>query len=949
MSTERINSSPILSSNSSSTSRAQEPVLSSSQKPVVPVSLQSTVTLDGQHYEVVKLISSSGEAEVFLVRNQGRDAVLKYYFSNYKPKDEIIRRLQALTRADVMVPQVTGLYQDRFYELLEYMQGGTLDAVMPLKNLALLKKYLRGIAEALNACHNAGIIHRDIKPVNIFFKTADREQVVIGDFGIASPLQEGSDYRFTTSVNRTTAYAAPELFTNINNQTTLDTKVDYYALGISLLELWLGHDPFRDFPEFMAMRIKIEGRISIPQEMDPQWRNLVKGLLTTEPPKRWGYTEVMRWLNGEQVAVFENTANSSFRPYEWDRMNNVVVDSPAALATYMENDRSKAGRQLYSRAIPDWIKQTSPDLFSELIYIIEREYPNNSQQNIDAGVTKAIYTMDRERPLKVFDGTACQSTKELASHLEKYADRYQKELQQPEAGFYLFMETRGFTDRVNLYRTFFKEYTPEKALNLVVLDLREHKLQVRGQVFENVKQLMTAGNEVLNEVLREALNRNSQFSLWIEISFSHLLENLGNWRADPDRRQSLTTLGYALGTSGLVIEGEEVNTVEQFEDLLKKNVQLFTRHAKAAENRTAADYWLSNYQYESLEQVVFPFLVHEAVDYLDFKDLYSLLMGYMGMGTSLFMTGELAEKIEGHIRANPVAAEALSEITAAGAKQFLEESEGDFVYRIESIEALLEPLAAAQKLPPGFTLLLFKKLDSTIQAYIDQDLRQVSGNSESYAEWRMKLEKLMKNDLSSINPDAPALKHWEMEEKAIAATTAEIHRKHLRELESDQQKIHKEFAAHVGDQLNLSIDYIAQFKQFSGLLLVVISGYVFYAIFSISASIHADTTMNKSDQNAVTISGIVFVLFLCCYAYLATRKHGPKPNSIIGKALFRPVFKQMKKRKEQEAMAQGNTLMQAELDKAVQKHQGAEQDEIFEESLRISLLGDQELRSLNHR
>ena len=232
MSTQRVDDPRnILSADNGSTMRVQTGIIGSGTTSPVShlISKGSVINLGGNDYQVNELIASSGESEVFDAERAGNRYVLKYYFSNYKPKDEVIRKLQNLHRADVMSPLEYGLYGDRFWEINEFMSGGTFDKVIPLKDISRMKMLLRQVNEAIHACHVNGIIHRDIKPANIFFRTTNRDDIVLGDFGIASPLQQGESYRVTT-VARTSTYAAPELFTNINNLTTLDAKVDYLSL-----------------------------------------------------------------------------------------------------------------------------------------------------------------------------------------------------------------------------------------------------------------------------------------------------------------------------------------------------------------------------------------------------------------------------------------------------------------------------------------------------------------------------------------------------------------------------------------------------------------------------------------------------------------------------------------------------------------------------------------------
>ena len=85
--------------------------------------------------------------------------------------------------------------------------GGTLIDIMPVSSLSKTQEIVNETIEALNYCHSHGIIHRDIKPENIFYRTSDKKDIAIGDFGIASNIKEGEEL-VRTSQARTTLYAA---------------------------------------------------------------------------------------------------------------------------------------------------------------------------------------------------------------------------------------------------------------------------------------------------------------------------------------------------------------------------------------------------------------------------------------------------------------------------------------------------------------------------------------------------------------------------------------------------------------------------------------------------------------------------------------------------------------------------------------------------------------------
>src|SRR5439155_25725565 len=104
------------------------------------------------------------------------------------------------------------------------------------------------VAAALQAAHEEGVVHRDIKPPNILFDSSGRAKVT--DFGIARAAS-WQQITETTTVMGTAKYLSPEQA----DMRPVDHRADLYSLGVVLYEMLVGHPPFGgDSPVAIALR-----------------------------------------------------------------------------------------------------------------------------------------------------------------------------------------------------------------------------------------------------------------------------------------------------------------------------------------------------------------------------------------------------------------------------------------------------------------------------------------------------------------------------------------------------------------------------------------------------------------------------------------------------------------------------------------------------------------------
>lgn len=261
-------------------------------------------TLAGR-YEVVDAIARGGMSVVYrgLDRTLGREVGVKVVslaaasdaaLANFR---ERFRR-EAASAARIQHPNVVQIFDygtDPELELdfivMELLRGRDLKEAMierPLTRpeaLRILVDAARGVA----AGHRAGIVHRDVKPANVFLiGDGDIDTVKILDFGIAKPLEDDPENALTTigSLPHSPAYASPE---QLDMSAPVTASSDVYQLGLIGYEMLAGKRPF-DAEERAAVR----GGEDVPLPETEAWssvparlRKVIQRALRPRPADRF--------------------------------------------------------------------------------------------------------------------------------------------------------------------------------------------------------------------------------------------------------------------------------------------------------------------------------------------------------------------------------------------------------------------------------------------------------------------------------------------------------------------------------------------------------------------------------------------------------------------------------------------------------------------------------------
>lgn len=227
----------------------------------MPVSsLPSIGAVINGRYRITRHLAAGGMSTVFLGIDEllDRRVALKFLHPHLAQQAEFSRKFlgEARSAARISSPNVVAIHDQGFWQtptssqayiVMEYVPGPDLRAELSrLGNLNLATALLiaEQILRALAAAHDAGIIHRDVKPGNtLLFTQIDLNsanpdlRVKVADFGLARAVAGATSSALSFA---TPAYVAPEVISN----GSITPAVDIYAAGIMLFELLAGYQPF---------------------------------------------------------------------------------------------------------------------------------------------------------------------------------------------------------------------------------------------------------------------------------------------------------------------------------------------------------------------------------------------------------------------------------------------------------------------------------------------------------------------------------------------------------------------------------------------------------------------------------------------------------------------------------------------------------------------------------
>lgn len=257
--------------------------------------------------------------------------------------------LERLRHPNIIAYHGGGMDEGQLFYAMELVEGGTVKDLLEgdrALSWPVVVAIGRQICSALQFAHNHGVIHRDLKPGNLFLTRSG--EVKLGDFGIARD-NTASDLTDTGLTVGTHAYMAPE---QITGESSISGKVDLYALGCCLFEMLVGRKVFdgENFAQLFEQHLrKSPPRVrqfvpDCPEELD----QVIFELLAKSPDDRPFNARAV------QAVMLQLDEKATSQEPSIDRDGDVGAETVADLGRQLLEKRISERMEVVTRADISW-------------------------------------------------------------------------------------------------------------------------------------------------------------------------------------------------------------------------------------------------------------------------------------------------------------------------------------------------------------------------------------------------------------------------------------------------------------------------------------------------------------------------------------------------------------------------------------------------------------------
>jgi tRNA A-37 threonylcarbamoyl transferase component Bud32 len=279
-------------------------------------------------YRLEAFVAAGGMAEVYRARHLKLDKVvaIKFLDREHAKRPPVVARFLREGRfaSQIRHPNVVEVtdvdeHEGLPYLVMEYLEGQTLSEVVRADGqleTAAIAEIMLPVCAAVAAAHANGVIHRDLKPGNVFLAHTDVGEVEpkVLDFGISKSLEEDPSSALTTSASflGTPIYLSPEQAAGEDGT----TASDQYSLGVILYELATGRRPYDTNQKFIRLLHSIsKGEFEPPrvhrEELSADLERIITRAMMREPDDR--FPSVLALAN-ELLEVADERTQTLWQP-----------------------------------------------------------------------------------------------------------------------------------------------------------------------------------------------------------------------------------------------------------------------------------------------------------------------------------------------------------------------------------------------------------------------------------------------------------------------------------------------------------------------------------------------------------------------------------------------------------------------------------------------------------
>jgi eukaryotic-like serine/threonine-protein kinase len=249
-------------------------------------------------FRIVRLLGRGGMGTVYLAEHPviGSKVAIKFLHEAMASNADLVGRFYDEARAVNLIghENIVGIFDlnvlppSRYYIVMEYLDGETLTSLLragPIEPRVTLDILLQ-LCDALHCAHGSGVVHRDLKPDNVFLlkRRGKSHFVKLVDFGIAKlrDAPAGAQHTAAGMIVGTPEYMAPE---QCDNQ-PVDARTDLYALAVMAYEMATGQLPFSGRSIAQLLLAHLHEPPAAPRRLNPSIHPRFEGALLKALSKR---------------------------------------------------------------------------------------------------------------------------------------------------------------------------------------------------------------------------------------------------------------------------------------------------------------------------------------------------------------------------------------------------------------------------------------------------------------------------------------------------------------------------------------------------------------------------------------------------------------------------------------------------------------------------------------